>query len=253
MGAAGIDFGPYIHLLDECALADPLLARLPAVFNPEWRTGHYRRLIPAGYNESLESSMNQLQDPQLHEYYEHLRLITRSDALFARERLRTVVAMNTGKYDRLLNRHYYRHGGSVATLDQVAAVRANGTPGDAEGNHVLKTPLAVSCTPRRGRRYLDVSLDSDDRYVLTFLKDATILSTLELGPIPAYRRRPGLTNYTVDVPARAREYGFDTVVVAPAAGDDHYALGHLLIEGTPSTDWELYRRVSLRDALTAAR
>ena len=65
MGAGGLEFGPYIHLLDECALADPLLARLPAVFNPEWRTGHYRRMVPGGYKESLESSSNLIQDPGL--------------------------------------------------------------------------------------------------------------------------------------------------------------------------------------------
>jgi arabinofuranosyltransferase len=251
MGAAGIDFGPYIHLLDECALADPLLARLPAVFNPEWRTGHYRRMIPAGYSESLAASDNQLQDSALRAYYDHLRLITRSDPLWSRDRLRTIAAMNTGRYDGLINRDYYRHAGSTATLDQVASIRANRTPGDAEGNQPLRVPLAISCPPRTGRRYLDVSLDADDRYLLTFLKDGRILSTLELGPIPTYRRLPGLTNYTADIPARAREEGFDTIVVAAVAGDDHYALGHLIVEGTTATDWELYRRVSARDGLSA--
>jgi hypothetical protein len=45
MGQSGLELGPYVHLLDECALADPLLARLPAVFNDTWRVGHYRRMI----------------------------------------------------------------------------------------------------------------------------------------------------------------------------------------------------------------
>ena len=98
-----------------------------------------------------------------------------------------------------------------------------------------------------------MSLDSDDRYLLTFLSEGKMLSTLELGPIPPHRRQPGLASYTADVPPRAREHGFDTIVIAPVAGDDHYALGHLLVEGIPSTDWELYRRVSLRDGLTSRR
>ena len=55
------------------------------------------------------------------------------------------------------------------------------------------------------------------------------------------------------MPPRAREQGFDTIVVAPAAGDDHYALGHMLLEGNASTDWELYRRVAVRDGLIAPR
>src|SRR4029079_6545074 len=81
MVTAGIDFGPYIHLLDECALADPLLARLPAVFNPEWRTGQYRRVLPVGYVQSLESSTNQIKDPELHRFYDDLRLVTRGTPL----------------------------------------------------------------------------------------------------------------------------------------------------------------------------
>ena len=253
MGTAGIEFGPYIHLLDECALADPLLARLPAIFNPEWRTGHYRRMIPAGYRESLETSTNQIRDPDLHHFYDQLRLITRSDHLLAGDRLRAVVAMNLGRYDREINRQYYRHAGSVATLDQLAALHEAGTPVEAEGNHALSLPLAITCPPRRGRRYLDVTLDSDDRYTVTFLSGRRIVSTLELGPIPAYRRQPGLTDYTIDVPGHARATPFDTIVVAAVAGDNHYAVGHLLLEGNPATDWELYRRVSMRDALIAKR
>ena len=253
MGTAGIDFGPYIHLLDECALADPLLARLPAVFNPEWRTGHYRRMIPEGYRESLETSTNQIRDPDLHHFYDQLRLITRSDRLLAVDRLRAIVAMNAGRYDREINRQYYRHAGAVAALDQLGTLREAGTPADAQGNHGLTLPLAISCPPRRGRRYLDVTLDSDDRYTVTFLAGRRIVSTLELGPIPEYRRKPGLTDYTLDVPGRARATAFDTIVIAAVAGDNHYALGHLLLEGNPATDWELYRRVAMRDALIAKR
>jgi arabinofuranosyltransferase len=253
MGAAGLEFGPYIHLLDECALADPLLARLPAVFNPEWRTGHYRRMVPGGYKESLESSSNLIQDPGLREYYELLRLITRSDRLFSRERLRAIAAMNTRQYDRLIDRRFYRYSGAVATLDQLAAIRQPGTPGNAEGNHILSEQLAVTMPARRGRRYLDLTLDSDDRYTLTFLKSGRTLSLLELGPVPQYRRKPGLADYTVDVPPRARAQGFDTLVVSPVDGDDHFALGHLLLEGTPATDWELYRRVAIRDGMVTPR
>jgi arabinofuranosyltransferase len=253
MGAAGLDFGPYVHLLDECALADPLLARLPAVFNPDWRTGHYRRMIPDGYRESLETSSNQLRDPDLHHFYDRLRVITRSDRLFTRERLSAIIALNLGKSSRQVNRQFYRHSGSVVPLGELSTVRQVGSPYDAQGNHVLVRPLAIECPPRAGRRYLDVTLDSDDRYVLTFLSGSRIVSTLELGPIPQHRRQPGLTDYTVDIPGRARSTPFDTIVVTAAAGDTHNAIGHLLLEGNPATDWELYRRVAMRDALIATK
>ena len=40
LGEKGLQ-GPLTHLLDDCALADPLLARLPAEYGPEWRIGHF--------------------------------------------------------------------------------------------------------------------------------------------------------------------------------------------------------------------
>jgi len=253
MGAAGLDFGPYVHLLDECALADPLLARLPAVFNPEWRTGHYRRMIPDGYRESLETSSNQLRDPNLHRFYDRLRVITRSDRLFTRERVQAILGMNLRGSSPDLNRQFYRHAGSVVPLGELSTIRQVGSPYDAQGNHVLVRPLAIDCAPRAGRRYLDVTLDSDDRYVLTFLSGSRIISTLELGPVPEYRRQPGLTDYTVDIPGRAQSAPFDTIVVTAAAGDTHNAIGHFLLEGNPATDRELYRRVAMRDGLIATK
>jgi len=240
MGSSGLDFGPYAYLLDECALADPLLARLPAVFNPEWRTGHYRRMIPAGYRDSVEKSDNELQDPSLHEYYDHLRLIIRSDRLWSTARLKAIVAMNLGRYDHLIDRTYYRHGGSVVGIE---------TPGNAEGTFELKAPLAITCPDKRGRRYLEVSLEADDRYFVMLLRKGRIESTLDLGPIPEYRRRPGLTTYVVDVPPNARAHGFDTIVVAPASGDGHHALGGLLLEGASGMDARIYRDVAVRDGM----
>ena len=93
----------------------------------------------------------------------------------------------------------------IATLDQIASIRENGTPGDAEGNHPLKVPLAVSCPPRTGRRYLDVSLDSDDRYLLTFLRNGRIEHAGARTDSARIGVSRGLTNYTGDIPARARD------------------------------------------------
>ena len=67
---------------------------------------------------------------------------------------------------------------------------------------------------------------------------------VEIGPIPPHRRRPGPASYTVDIPSRAERDGFDTVLIAPVAGDDTYAMGHLLVDGNPATDAELLKRVN---------
>lgn len=251
MGTGGIKLGAYVYLLDECALADPLLARLPSIYNPTWRPGHYLRYLPPGYRRSVETGTNVIEDPKLREYYEHLRLIVRSDALFSSDRLRTIVAMNRGVYDHLIDRSIYRHAGRVAPIADVAAPRDNGTPWDAEGNRILDRPLAVTVDDRPGRRYLHVSLDSDDGYALTFLKRGEIVDRLELGPVPEHRRQPGLVGYTVDLPPGAREKGFDTILVSPIAGNDRFAMGHLLVEGVDEgSDARLHRHVAERDGVS---
>ena len=170
MGEGGLDFGPHYYLLDECALADPLLARLPAIFKEEWRPGHFRRVVPEGYRESVASGANRIKDPQLREFYGRLSLITRSRTIWSRDRLWAIWQMNTGRYDRLVDRDFYRFGGFVKTLAEMSDVKAPETPWDAPGNTVLTQPLAVRVERRPGRRYADVSLDSDDKYALIFVK-----------------------------------------------------------------------------------
>jgi hypothetical protein len=88
--------------------------------------------------------------------------------------------------------------------------------------------------------------------VLIFIKSNVAVGRITVGPIPAHRRKPGLTSYTIDVPSRAERGGFDTVLVAPAAGDDNnYAIGHLLLDRTPATDAELLKRVAIRDGVVS--
>jgi arabinofuranosyltransferase len=249
MGEGGLDFGPYYYLLDECALADPLLARLPAVFKEEWRPGHFRRFVPEGYRESVASGANGIADPQLREFYDHLSLITRSKRLWTSDRLWTIWKMNTGGYAKLVNRDFYRFSGFIKNLAQLSDVKAPETPWDSPGNTVLKLPLAVRDEDKAGRRYADVSLDSNDQYVLIFIKGDSAVDRVAVGPIPAHRRKPGLTSYTIDVPSRAERGGFDTILVAPGGSDDNYAIGHLLLEGMPATDAELLKRVAIRDGV----
>jgi arabinofuranosyltransferase len=245
MGWAGMEWGPYTHLLDECALADPLLARLPAVWNESWRIGHFRRMIPAGYRESLQQNANLLSDPGLHALYDEIRAITRGP-IWSGDRFRRIGRINRGAYAHFVNRPFYRFGGELTTLDALSQVKDDGTPRDAAGNQKIGIELAVTCAVRTGRRYLDLSADSDDLYRLSFVKDNTVVSSAQVGPVPEYRRKPGLVSYRIDIPARARASGFDTIVIMPSGGDGAFAVGHLLLDGHAATDAELQRRVGER-------
>jgi arabinofuranosyltransferase len=101
VGFIGYFAGPAVHIVDRYALADPLLARLPAASQEKWRIGHFERDIPAGYIQTLRTGVNQIQNPNLAEYYEALSLITRGP-LFSRTRLAAIWKMNTGQFDYLL-------------------------------------------------------------------------------------------------------------------------------------------------------
>lgn len=76
LGFAGFYAGPKHYLLDRFALADPLLARIPALVTHDRRPGHYERVLPEGYVHSVRKDTNALVDPALHALYADLRLIT---------------------------------------------------------------------------------------------------------------------------------------------------------------------------------
>lgn len=101
VGFIGYFAGPAVHIVDRYALADPLLARIPAASQEEWRIGHFERDVPAGYIQSLRTGVNQIQNPNLAEYYDALSLITRGP-LFSRARLIAIWKMNMGQFDSLL-------------------------------------------------------------------------------------------------------------------------------------------------------
>ncbi|MDP6778605.1 MAG: tetratricopeptide repeat protein [Candidatus Latescibacteria bacterium] len=108
IGYFGYYAGPETHILDVFALADPLLARLPAGNPLGWRIGHFERRIPVGYAETLASPESSLRDGSLAAYYGKLAVVTRGD-LFDDSRWAEIWRLNTGAYDDLLGFEYHRH------------------------------------------------------------------------------------------------------------------------------------------------
>jgi arabinofuranosyltransferase len=95
IGFTGYFAGPEVHIIDQFALAEPLLARLPA-----WRVsriGHFRRDIPAGYEETIASGHNCIVNPEIASYYDRLHLVI-SGPIWTRERLATIAGMLVGRY-----------------------------------------------------------------------------------------------------------------------------------------------------------
>lgn len=108
IGMRGYFAGPYPYIVDHLGLADPLLARLPARYDPNWRIGHFRRVVPRDYARAVKVGPEALEDKELGVYYERLQRITR-DSIWSRDRWRAIINMNLGRYDYLINHDRYRY------------------------------------------------------------------------------------------------------------------------------------------------
>ena len=101
-----------LYLNDTYCLGDPLLSRLPAFYQDSWRVGHLRRVCPEGYRESIYEEENLIEDEDLADFYDRIRIITSGDLLSA-ERIKTIIEMASGKYDGLVNSYVIRHPETV--------------------------------------------------------------------------------------------------------------------------------------------
>jgi arabinofuranosyltransferase len=94
IGLFGYFAGPGVHVVDVLALADPLLARLPA--QPKWRIGHFERRVPQGYVETLQDGRNVIVDADTAMKYERLKVVTR-EPIWSRRRWRAIAAVNMNR------------------------------------------------------------------------------------------------------------------------------------------------------------
>ena len=97
-----------LYLNDTYCLGDPLMSRLPAVYQTSWRVGHLRRICPEGYRDSVYEDENRIEDKDLHAYYDRIRLITRGE-IWSLDRIKTSIEMILGKYDVLIENYTARH------------------------------------------------------------------------------------------------------------------------------------------------
>ena len=104
IGGTGYHAGPHLYIVDTLALTEPFLARLPVPRDSGWRVGHYPRILPEGYFETVVSGENKIKNKALAEYYDKLSLIV-SGKLFDKERLITIWDMNMGKYNYLIDQY----------------------------------------------------------------------------------------------------------------------------------------------------
>jgi arabinofuranosyltransferase len=228
LGYQGIYDGPGMHYIDECALADPLLARLPARHDPNWRIGHFVRQLPTDYRESIEQNRNALSDPQTRDFYEALRRITRSP-LADPERLKEIVRFNLGKVARP-DPDLYRYrsvpassGVVVARAEQLNKPTAGGA-WDAPGNIRFGRALEVQLASPASFSEIDVSVDNNDTYTLEVREAGAWREVGRIAPSGGV----GMARHQVRLQQPAA--GATAVRLTADGGDGLYSLGHVLLK-----------------------
>lgn len=107
IGYYGFFAGPQVRIVDNLGIGDALLARLPPIRTTQFRVGHFKREVPAGYFETRATGRNVIQDPRVAQYYDKLAIITKGP-LFSKQRWIEMIKFNLGRYNDLIPPPSYR-------------------------------------------------------------------------------------------------------------------------------------------------
>lgn len=219
IGYFGFFAGPQVYVVDKMALADPLLARLPAELSPDWRIGHFTRHIPPGYIETLQSGRNQLTPPDLAAYYDKLAWVVRGP-LFDRNRLVEIWKLNTGQYDSWLATHRpffqvdlsspaERLWSEANNLTDYAGIQLNlGTLHDAQQAQIRLTSTGA-----------EIPADQRDYQLVYYHGDAPVAD--QRLQLPAQIPPSGATS-PIKIPETAVLQGYDRIRILPMASERLY-------------------------------
>jgi arabinofuranosyltransferase len=149
IGHSGYFAGPRVHLVDRWALADGLIARLPAAFG---KYGHFPRVIPDGYIETLATDRIRIADAYLAEYYRRLRLVI-SGPLWDPERLKTIWQFNTGVFEPLRDHYAYARGNDVSVRLGFTNTSAHPCVTTYVWDNFRTSTYQLGCESQPGNRY----------------------------------------------------------------------------------------------------
>lgn len=244
LGLDGLRAGPGLHIIDYCALADPLLARMPPRFEAHWRPGHAIREVPVGYFETVAYGGNSLVDPALSKVYDVVRSVTRGPLLDP-GRLSDVRRLVTGDLPAIdLDRYRY----NPVVVDQ-SDIRApvDFAPFGAPG--VVRFPVALEIGLGDGTPVarMQIALDGNDVYAVEIRSGGSWARVAELGPTfpigrqgaTLFQARPDLAGGMVPYTVRLdRERVIDRIRILALSGDDAYGAGDLRLAPADTTPGE---------------
>jgi arabinofuranosyltransferase len=228
-GFTGYYAGPDVYFIHGLALTDGLLARVPPIYNPNWRSGHFMRLILDGYLEVEAGEQQHLADAQLDAYYQKIRTVTHGP-LFTAERWQAIWELNTREFADWLPGYAddFRFPGlqsadiEVApTTEQVVDLAFAGQGSAAQINFAARLQAAS----------LQLTTSAGDNFDLVFLDESGgVLGEVRL----LSQQASGQEIHSVNVPDAVIEAGFASIRLEPVrvlnrAADGDYLLYSLLV------------------------
>ncbi len=211
-GLTGFYAGPDVHFIQGLALTDPFLARLPPLYYPNWRSGHFIRLIPRDYVEIEEGTRVSLNDPVLDSYFQKIRLVTRGP-LFAVERWQAIWELNTHSFDDFLPGYDDRF--RFPSLTYLTADPSNTLDIKGVGtafNGKKGTGLQIGFNDRVHTQSLEITLSAGDSFELQYLdSDGDPIGSSSLISDQA----AGRETYSVDIPQSVSRKGFTAIRLLP--------------------------------------
>lgn len=216
VGLFGFYAGANVYAIDQYALADPLLARLPAEREANFYVGHFHRVIPDGYLSSLYSGNNLIEDENLAKFYDSLRLVVRG-SLFSAERWRAIWQMNTGQLNALIDVERYRY----PQRQSVAADAVSPQKPLEFGDSGVLVDLGGSVQPQS----VELALDSRGAFTVLLLLNGQKVEQVAVSPVYGLE---ALASYRVPVGGRA----VDQLWILPDGGskDNLYHLAGVSIK-----------------------
>jgi arabinofuranosyltransferase len=235
LGYRGLVGGPDVHWIDNTALSDPLLARLPAIYRADWMSGHFFRSIPEGYVETLESGENVIRDASVRELYDRIDLVVHGE-LFSLERIQAIWWLNTGGPAQLINRETWRFKGATKIRRSELAWRVDdGAKLDDQPrvHRLSRAGAYVKFKERQHPTVLELSISGHDRFEIRFYDGSEEVARV---PVPRVLEREvnSVMARRIELPEGLTERGFMRLRIVPQtkrqAKVPYYAIGHLLFD-----------------------
>jgi arabinofuranosyltransferase len=240
LGFQSVYSGPNVYFIDTCALANPLLSRLPMKYHQGWRIGHFVREIPKGYEQSLRNNSFEIENKKMNEYYKKIHLITRGP-LFSWERINTIININLGKYDDLLIRNETNnketnsneYKGKIKNKKEIFVnyyefiefkKKMNGHQWNLNTQIIWPNEyLKIGFSQSKTVSFFDISFDNNDEYFIYFINNGEVIFFDRL--VGTHTRGLFQTFYKLEKKIKA-----DAVIIVPDGGDKMYSIGHFIVK-----------------------